>query len=469
MKIPKSLLIALLLSIGLTGCYTQLEYTRKAKPVTDEKPVKGYSWDNEPEERANLTKADSIYIAETYGAKVAPYREEEESNYEDEEYIPIDYKDYDVIERYEACGCDPYKTYVIYDSYYPASSSYYGTGYHHDRWSHGYHGYADWWFPYHGYVSPFYSWRWRHHFGFRYYHRSFGFASYWGSPYYYYDPFFYDPFYYGYASPIFYNNYYFYDGYAGNVRSVKSNRRYGRRSIGTDRVAGNRNSSTVRTRSGVTRSKANTATVRSRTTGVEKSRGTTVQRTRSTTTRTRSTGRVGSSGRTRSDSGTQSRGTVKRTRSGDNGSSIRSRGNSSVKRDRGNDKAVISRTGLRTRGDNVIPARTDRSQIESRIRQQRVKRINDKQQRSRSSFLGRFNSILKTGRSIENNRPRSRGTSPTFKIPSSTRSKFGTSRSRSSSRTKVTPSRSRSSKSSSLRSRSSSSRSSSSKRSRGNN
>ncbi|MGK7368663.1 MAG: hypothetical protein ACNS64_00505, partial [Candidatus Halalkalibacterium sp. M3_1C_030] len=125
------------------------------KRVTSEKPNSEYSWSDEGEEKANLTEADSIYIAETYGAKVDPHREgNEEGEYADEEYIPIPYKDYDVVETYEACGCDPYKEYNIYNNYYPSywgyssfysphhyyGSSFYAFGSHYDYWRyiHGY-------------------------------------------------------------------------------------------------------------------------------------------------------------------------------------------------------------------------------------------------------------------------------------------------------------------------------------------
>lgn len=445
MKTRKFLLTALLLSFGLTGCYTQLEYSQKVKRITDEKPVEGYSWGDESEERANLTKADSIYIAETYGAKVDPYREEDTGDYEDEEYIPVEYKNYDVIEKYDACNCNPYKTYVIYNSYYPASYWHYSGWHHHYRhYPYDYYNYA--------YFSPFYRWHWRYHFGFsHHYHRSFGLAFHFGYPYgYYYDPFFYDPFFYGYRSPIFYGGYYFRGGFAGTVRSVKSDRRFGRRSIGADRVrSGNR--STVRTRSGITRSKEGTTSrVRSRSTGVTRTKGTVK--------------------RSRGDTKTRSRGTIKRSRSGNKGSSVRSRGGLKVKRSRGNNDqdAVISNTRLRTRSNTVHPSTLDRSRIESRIRNQRVK-INNDRKRSRSSFFGRFRSFIDPGSSIRNN-SQSRNSSRYFKTPSRSRSKFGksSSRSRSSSGTKV-KSRSRTSKSSGSRSRSSSGGSSSKKRSRGNN
>lgn len=465
MKIRKFLLIILLFSFGLTGCYTQLEYSQKVNRITEEKPVEGYAWDEDSEEqekRPNLTVADSIYIAETYGAKVDPYREEEYDEYADEEYIPVEYKDYSVMEQYEACGCNPYKTYVIYDSYYPSSSLYFGTGHF---YSHRYH-WRPYGYRYHGYYSPFYRWHWMHHMGFKYYHRGFGLAFHWGSPYYYYDPFFYDPFYYGYHRPIYYNNYFF-GSYAGKIRSDRSDRRYGPRSIGADRVR-DRNSSTIRTRTGVSRSNGSATKIRSRSTGVQRSRGT-IQNTRSSTTRSRGTTRVGNSSRSRSDSGTKSRGTVTRSRSNDNGNGNRSRSRSGVQRDRNDGQASVSTTRKpsSTRKAIILPP-SKRAEIERRISQQRAKQVeSSRRSSSRRSFFGRLNSILSNGsRAINSNRNSSRSRS--FKIPnrSKTRSSFGRSRSSgSSSRSTVKRSRS-SSKSSSSRSRSSSSNK---KRSRNNN
>ena len=171
MRLRKSLLIVLLLSFGLTGCYTQLEYSQKMKRVTSERPSSEYSWseDSEEKERANLTEADSIYIAETYGAKVAPYREGEDDyveegeyyDYENEDYIPIQYKDYDVIDTYDSCNCNPYKTYNIYNNYYP-SYGYYGGGYYSSSWYRH-------WPSYYAFGWPDYRWRWRYNFGFNYY------------------------------------------------------------------------------------------------------------------------------------------------------------------------------------------------------------------------------------------------------------------------------------------------------------
>lgn len=469
MKIPKSLLLILLLSFGLTGCYTQLEYSQKMQRVTDEKSNAGYTWSNEGEEKANLTEADSIYIAETYGAKVSPYREGEgeyaeegEYYYEDDEYIPIEYKKYDVIDTYEACGCNPYKTYVIYNSY-SYSPWYYGSSYYHyNRFHH--------WPSYYAFGYPHYSWR--YNFGFNYYHRGFGLAFHWGSPYhYYYDPFFYDPFYYGYSSPIFYNTYYFGSGYAGNLKNNRDDRRYGRRSIGTDRVRDG-NSTAVRTRSAVNRgSKANTNTVRTRTTGVQRTRGT-VGTTRGTTVRSRGAN-VGSSDRNRSGN-TRSRGTIKRSRGNgnDGGSSVRNRRDSNVNvtgdptKDRERVSDSRARVGI-NRSGILLPSRADRSQIENKIRRQRVeiKQLRDNQQRSRSSFFGRFKNFIDTDRSFKSSRSHY---GRSYKNSSNSRSRINTGKSRSSSRSSVTRSRS-SSKSSSTRSRSSGGSSSDNKRSRGNN
>lgn len=462
MRIRKSLLILLLLSFSLTGCYTQLEYTQRANRITDEKPVEGYAWSDEAEseneeERANLTVADSIYIAETYGAKVSPYREYENDEYYEEDYIPIEYKDYSVIDQYEACGCNPYKTYIIYDSYYPSSSWYYGSNYYSSRY------YYSSWGPYYGYVDPFYRWHWKLHLGYRYYHHGYGFAFYWGSPYYY-DPFFYDPFYYGFYRPFYFNNYYF-GTYAGTVRSHKSNRRYGRRSVGADRVRSR--DATLRNRTGVTRNNVNTRSIRSRSIDSDRTRSrSAIRNSRGNTTRSRGTTRVGSSGRSRTDSGNRNRGTVTRSRSGDgNDARTRSRG-TVIDRNEDNRQRAIYRSGLRYPRNSAVISPSDRREIESRIRSQRAKAYqNSTRSTSRRSFFGRFKDFINNGRAIRSNS--SSRSSRSFNFGSRSRSKSNVGRSRSSSRSSrsgVTRSRS-SSKSSPSRSRGSSSK----KRSRDNN
>ncbi|HKL17659.1 MAG TPA: hypothetical protein VJ905_01775 [Halalkalibaculum sp.] len=460
MRLRKSILVILLLSFGLTGCYTQLEYSQKMKRVTSEKSDTGYAWSDEDEEKANLTEADSIYIAETYGAKVAPYREgEQEAVYEDEDYIPIPYKDYDVVETYEACDCDPYKEYVIYNNYYPSS------------W-----GYSSFYSPHHYYGSSFYAFGahydyWRYIHGYDHFRRGFGlgfYLTFYGGSYY--SPFFYDPFYYGYYpgyyyNPYHYSNFYYGGGYAGYINDRRSDRRYGPRSIGADRV---RNGNTaIRNRSDITRSRKDGNTVRTRTTGVQRTRGT-VQRSGSTTTRNRGT--IGNSSRTRSNNGTRSRGAVKRSGGNDNGKGVsRSRSGSSINRDHHDNRQRSRVTNLgvnRNKSLMSAPVRIDRAEMESRIRKQRIKSLNDPQ--TKRSFFGRFKSVFDNGSIYSRSRYNS-GTNRSFKSSSRSRSKIGnTSRSsRSSSGSSVTRSRS-SSKSSGSRSRGSSG-GSSSKRDRGNN
>ena len=460
MRLRKSFLVLVLLSFGLTGCYTQLEYSQKMKRVTDDQSDTGYSWSGEEEEKANLTEADSIYIAETYGAKVAPYREgEEETTYEEEDYISIPYKDYDVVDTYEACGCDPYKEYVIYNNYYPSYWDY--SAYHYSPYFYGSSFYA---------YSPHY-YRWRYIHGYDHFRRGFGawyYLTFYGGSYY--GPFYFDPFYYGYYpyyngfyAGYYYNNYYYGGGgYAGYINNRRSDRRYGPRSIGADRVRDG--STAVRNRSDITRSRKDGSAVRSRTNGVQRSRGT-IQRNNNTTTRTRGT--IGSSNRTRTDSRTRSRGTV--TRSGGNNSSAgvsrsRNGSTSSINRDY-RPRTRTSSLGV-NRNNSLMqaPARINRAELESRIRQQRIKTLNDPQ--TRQSFFGRLKSVFKNGAVYNNSSRYNSGRSRSFTRPSSSRSKIGkTSRSsRSSSRSTVKRSSSSSSRSSGTRSRGSSS-----SRSRGNN
>lgn len=463
MRLRKSFLVLVLLSFGLTGCYTQLEYTQKMKRVTDDKSGTGYAWSGEEEEKANLTEADSIYIAETYGAKVAPYREgEEEATYEDEEYIPIPYKDYDVVDTYEACGCNPYKEYVIYNNYYPSYWDY--SPYHYSPYYYGSSFYA--------YSPHYYRWRFIH--GYDHFRIGFGawhYLTFYGGSYF--GPFYFDPYYYGYYpyynsfyAGYYYNNYYYWGGgYAGYVNNRRSDRRYGPRSIGADRVRDG--STAVRNRSDITRSRKDGNAIRSRTTGVQRSRGT-LQRNSNTTIRTRGT--IGNSSRTRTDSQPRSRGTVTRNRGNNSSGGVtrsRSGSTSSVDRDRDNfrPRTRISNLGV-SRNNSLMqaPVRINRAELESRIRQQRVKTLNDPQ--TRQSFFGRLRSVFKNGAVYNNSNRYNSSRNRSFTRSGNSRSKIGnTSRSsRSSSRSSVNRSSSSSSRSSGTRSRGSSS-----SRSRGNN
>lgn len=264
MKSLKALLL-IFLSVTLTGCYTQLQHSQKAKRITDTKSTPGYSWsgDEKVEENTQRTESD-------YGKAKA----EEESYYDNSgegEGLPVDYKDYDVVEEYEACNCNPYKTYVLIDDpyYYSAYDTYAYSGFHHR------------------YYRPYHS-----HFGLGF---SIGFGSsfYYSSFYhpYYYPPYHYPSFYYGYGGFFpSYNNFFFGSSFTGRLVRDRENRRFGRRSIGSSRVNSS-GTSVNRTRASSGRLKAsspNRSTGRSRVRSAN-SRKTKVQGTK----RSRGSSRVG--------------------------------------------------------------------------------------------------------------------------------------------------------------------------------
>lgn len=249
MKFLKTFVITLL-SLFLTGCYTQLEYSQSMKKITDREKnndTPEYSWSGE--EKAETSDKTNEELAES-----------EDQPGAGEQDIPVYYKDYEYTTKYGD----------VYNFY---GNDWYGYG-PYSRFG----SYYSW--------NPFYYDRWAYHsFYGRWYDRprfAFTFSIGWGSPFYhgFYDPFF-DPYYsywHHYYSPYAFNYHYFYrkSGYGFGYypdKKVRENQnvRYGPRSIGTNRVVtdGNRSrsvtnssrdtirnrttsTSTVRTRSGVT-------------------------------------------------------------------------------------------------------------------------------------------------------------------------------------------------------------------------
>lgn len=419
MEVPMKLFKFIILSLAavlLTGCYTQLKHT------------------------ATSPSAENTY-----------------QEGEEEEYIPLDYKDYEYSERYEACNCNPYKS---YSSYYFAPSWNYHSFYD-SYWGRTH--YRPYLSPHYWALSPYM--RWRMSVGFGYHHsfyNNFGFSFSWGSPFFhsfYGNSFYYDPYWYGYYHRPFaynYNNFYG-SGYYRNVYR-NNDQDYRRRSIGTGRVSSDR----VRSRSSSDRS-----TVRSRSSDTSTS---------TPSVRRRSTGSSrtnnGSVGRSRSRSDNSSTGSVGRSRSSSGNSS--SSGSRSRSRDNNNlQSSIDSRSGEtpnRVSPVGIVPERgaakavRSRSENSDRIRRQ-LQSADRKKTNSGSSRGGIFNRLRKafdTGKvnilkssSRSSSRTRVRSTSPTRKSkPSVTRSST-----RSKSRSTVRQSRSSSSSKSSSRGRSSRSRS----------
>ncbi len=437
MKFVKVLAITLM-SLLLTGCYTQLEYSQTMKKITDEKSSKEagvYAWDGEEKEEQSARNSEQT--------------KEEYAEYENEgeEYIPVYYKDYEYATKYgDVYNIENYfgNDWYGYDAYHPYSS----------------------FISYHSW-PPFYYDRWHYHsfFGHSYHRPSFAlsFSIGWGSRYFYhryYDPF-YDPYFdhyygYGYYSPFAYNYRYFYgkSGYGHGYYPDKKarqddNTRYGPRSIGTNRVATDSN----------------------------RSRGDTNGRATAVTNRSSSEVRTRSSGTLRTRSSTDSRTSVQKKAKRDSNSSgttrTRTRGSASSIN---NDSQSLDNTE-RTR-DRTYPIVIDEKQLEQiRSRKNDSSGITNRSRlgsdrEQKPTFFNRMKNFFNEGNSRILNSGNDRTVRSRSKMPSSNRSKIN--RNSSSNRSSVTKSKSSSSNSrsrgsnSSSRSRSGNSSSSDSDRSRGN-
>ena len=405
MKFLKAFVIALM-SLLLTGCYTQLQYSQSMKKITDQEKknnTPAYSWSGEE-------KAESS--------------EEMKNEEEVEDYIPVYYKDYEYTTKYgnvyNFYGNDwygnnyrPYTRYGSYNSWHP---------YLYDRWA------------YHSFYGR----------GYDYPHYGFSISLSWGWPQYHYG--FYDPFYnsyYDYYWHRYYNryaysywNFYGKSGYGQGYypdKKVREDRnvRYGPRSIGTNRVAtdSNRSRTVERDRSAVVTNKTS-STVRTRSTGTTRTRGT-VRSTR-----------------------------VNRSKSNDS-STVRSRSRGNIRVDDKN----VSEHNYRSRGyTSDLPLVIDEKQLE-RIRARNsgnrnsiIHRSQSNSNREKTKLFNRMKNFFKHNSgsfSIENN-------GRTFRIRSSSPSTNRSAVNRSSSsnnRRSVTRSKSSSSNSRSRGSSSSSSRS----------
>ncbi len=267
MKSIKSLVVILILSFGVTGCYTQLHYSQTMHSITDRPTARGYSWSGEeqPEKARKDEQAHSREQARK--ERQAPAKKRAE----DREYVPVYYKDYDVVETYASCNCNPYTDYALYLS--PRYSALFTTYRPASIWAPdwfvafhaGYSYYGDFGFGY-GLSYLYNDFRYRS-WAFHYYHMGHTLASAW--PYYmgrhydpfFYDPFFHDPYYYSsfYYSPYYYggglgyHNVYYTGGYYTTGENRKDdNRRYGPRSdIGASGVI-DRDGDRSRSRSAVT-------------------------------------------------------------------------------------------------------------------------------------------------------------------------------------------------------------------------
>lgn len=435
MKYLKSITFAVLLVFGLSGCYTQLQYSQKMKRITDRGPSGDYAWDGEEQAYANEEDYEGTANNEYYG-----------------DYVPA-YKDYETAEFYNDCNCNIYDyqegyfdgvedalTAVRYDYFQPYYSSYFrfNLGFYYPYFGSRfgfYYNYGPSWYYYHRFYSPFY-----------------------------YSPFYYHPFYSGYGPFYSYNYFYFNNGYRYYDRDYRDNRRYGPRSIGGSRLSGN---SSTRTRSGSAGTDIRTRT-RSNSQGDIRTRSNTSTRSRGTVDRTRTRSGSGSVGTTRTRSGSGS-GSVNRTRSGNNGSDGTRSRSGNVNRSRDNDE-YISRVGILqnrySRSVRDIQADIQRRNLLQRARE----RYQQQNRQSSNGILGRLKSIFRSSdrniridrsRSGNTIRSRSSGSNNTRSVQrsrsnsrSSSGSSVGRSRSGSSSSSGNSSSRSRSRSGGNSRSRS---------------
>lgn len=426
MKLLKALIITVM-SLLLTGCYTQLQYSQTMKKITDEeqtsdKPV--YSWSGEEEAEASKDKAA-----------------EAEYDKEQDEYIPVYYKDYEYATKYG-------DVYNFYGNDWYGYNPYVGSRFHswypysYDRWA------------YHSFYGRWYD---RPHYGF-----SISLSWGWPSYYYgYYDPFFdpyYDYYWYRYYSRYAFNYNYFYRksgygyGYWPDSKKTANNTRYGPRTIGTNRVDtdGNRSRSVGGDRAAKVTNRTSSNTLRTRSVGTTRTRGTT-------------------------SSGT----TVKRAKRNNNSSSGRSRtrGQNQINNNQ------VDRIDYRSRGDE-LPLVIDEKRLEqfrTRINSDRNSalkrsRLTNNTRDDKPTFFNRMRSFFQQSTGTISNGNSGRTLRTRSNASSSSRSKINR-KSSSNNRSSVTRSKSSSSNSrsrgssSSSRSRSDnsgSSSSSSSDRSRGN-
>lgn len=427
MKFFKTVVIALISTFVFTGCYTQLQYTQRAKQVTERRSVEGYAWSSEEEAYAR----------------------------EGENYIPVHYRNHEIARYWDECRCSPYSYNAGYADGYDDGRFYSRPFY--SSLGFGF-GYNSWYGPRFGFTLSYNP----------YYYTSFyyPYSFYTGRPFYY-DPFYHNifwatfgPFYGGYYG---YHNYgygYGYGYYDNSPYYDNRNRRYGLRSrdgasrVDRNRSVRSRNTARIDTRtrlrnSGTSIDKRNTSSTRSRGT-VDRSRSRSGSNGRVTPTRTRNSSGSGSVGRSRSSGSSRSSGT-------------RSRGNDSISESRSSPAGFFDTRGNIVRSPSVRLASPEVEQDRLRnVRQRHVERS------SSHSFWDRLKNTFDSDRLRRTFIRTRRGDSPSIRSHFNQPSSRPAIRSRSlggnrSSGSTVTKSRSRSSSSGTR------SRSSGRSRSRGNN
>lgn len=393
MKFLKTIIVVLLLTFGLSGCYTQLQYAQESERVEDQESVEEYSWDGEE----NAYPNEGAY-------------EDQTSGHYQEDYIPIYYKDYETENYWSNCYCNPYSYRSGYlDGY--GDGAYYGRSYGPPLVSIGLgfgtfgprFGFRSW------YHTP--SWYYSGRFWSNYYYGPASPFRYYG----FYDPFFYDSFYfynpYWFGYGPYYAGYYGYGygyggyhgpgyGYYRYGRNYEPDRRRGLRSgsgasrVDTDRRTRSRGSARI---DNTARTRSNNTAVRTRSGSTVRNSGTSPTRSRGTVDRTRS--RSGSSGtgrvtptRTRNSGGD---GSVGQSRAGSRSSGSRSRGNNSISQDSDNGERISPVGFVNTRGRLVEP----RPMREYNSRQHEPERNRLRNRRSSNGFWEKLESLINSGNS----------------------------------------------------------------------
>lgn len=256
MKTFKTLLLTLT-AVLLTGCYTQLQYTKDSntsKPAKKQS-AEGYSWtENDQNQNGNNKQADNLSSGQ--GQNVGLRGDCSSRAYKDNS------------QSQQEQNCDTINNYYLYNQEFSdwGRYSYYNSPYS------LYNGFGN-------YNYPWYQYGYYPH---RYYGSSFNVSLSWGYPYsryYGYGSFGY-PYRYSYHNLYAQSYYDFYNSsqgvwYPKNGSSDRSTR-YGMRSIGTDRVNADRNRSRNRsvsggrsaarsTKSGAVRNRSSVGTTRTKT------------------------------------------------------------------------------------------------------------------------------------------------------------------------------------------------------------
>lgn len=442
MKAIKSILITLIAFL-LSGCYTQLQYSQKMKKVTDNKRNEVHENYRSSDEQANSKNQPES------GKAYADYTGEDDD-------VLIQYKDYEYVQQYAECGCNPYNVYNFYGSSYDM----YGSNFYEPYYSYRSHlrlnpfNYPSWYYYRHHYVYP-----------------RFGFSLTWGNPHFYHrfhhDPFY--DYYYGYGYSSFAYNYYRYHGsfgygyYYGGNKEKKVDRdsdvRYGPRSVGTNRVVTNSNrSERVRNQSGRKTAVSNKSKTRTRSVGTTRVRDTVNRNTGSTRVK---------KNRSRKGKGTGSVNARSRSHNKNRDNSSREpvyidrTGKSEpVVIDRETYNALRSRSVARQNSLNNSNSDNDRNRLQ-RVRTVQTDRVKERQ----PTFFKRMKGFFKNNTNRISNTRRLNSTVRSRSSSSSKRSSVSRNKNNSSSRSSVDRS---SSSSSNSRSRGGSSSSSSRSRSGGN-